>query len=215
MKLLGFACGLIVSLGMLVVGVLGAIVIVTEEPPPDPLPSLNVTDLWTAEPRRISRATQDLIRVPALQTALIPLPSKVVDAKTGANGVDPIKTTSVARATLDRDQILASSHSQWCTNRYRSYRSESNTYMRYDGSRWPCVSPYSKQLRLQRRRLQMASTAAADESARLPWLNASLDENETFYDSDHVSYCHSRYRSYRPEDNTYQPYRGGPRRQCR
>ena len=32
---------------------------------------------------------------------------------------------------------------------------------------------------------------------------------------DHASYCFSRYRSYRPEDNSYQPYGGGPRRQCR
>ncbi len=30
----------------------------------------------------------------------------------------------------------------------------------------------------------------------------------------HVDYCFSRYRSYRPEDNSYQPYSGGPRRQC-
>ncbi|TGV78178.1 BA14K family protein, partial [Mesorhizobium sp. M00.F.Ca.ET.158.01.1.1] len=32
--------------------------------------------------------------------------------------------------------------------------------------------------------------------------------------ADHVDSCFSRYRSYRPEDNSYQPYSGGPRRQC-
>ncbi|TGQ50053.1 BA14K family protein [Mesorhizobium sp. M1C.F.Ca.ET.193.01.1.1] len=31
---------------------------------------------------------------------------------------------------------------------------------------------------------------------------------------DHIDYCFSRYRSYNPQDNTYQPYDGGPRRQC-
>lgn len=31
--------------------------------------------------------------------------------------------------------------------------------------------------------------------------------------SRHVSWCYSRYRSYREWDNTYQPYQG-PRRQC-
>ncbi|OHV88779.1 hypothetical protein ORS3428_17720 [Mesorhizobium sp. ORS 3428] len=31
---------------------------------------------------------------------------------------------------------------------------------------------------------------------------------------DHIAYCFSRYRSYDPQDNTYQPYDGGPRRQC-
>lgn len=32
--------------------------------------------------------------------------------------------------------------------------------------------------------------------------------------SDHVDYCFSRYRSYDPSDNSYQPFDGGPRRQC-
>ncbi|MDG4876892.1 BA14K family protein [Mesorhizobium sp. WSM4935] len=32
--------------------------------------------------------------------------------------------------------------------------------------------------------------------------------------ADHVDYCFSRYRSYDPRDNTYQPFDGGPRRQC-
>ncbi|MDX8534695.1 BA14K family protein [Mesorhizobium sp. VK25A] len=31
---------------------------------------------------------------------------------------------------------------------------------------------------------------------------------------DHVDYCFNRYRSYDPRDNTYQPFDGGPRRQC-
>jgi hypothetical protein len=31
---------------------------------------------------------------------------------------------------------------------------------------------------------------------------------------DHIDYCFSRYRSYDPQDNTYQPFDGGPRRQC-
>ncbi|MBZ9849371.1 BA14K family protein [Mesorhizobium sp. CA14] len=30
----------------------------------------------------------------------------------------------------------------------------------------------------------------------------------------HVDDCFSRYRSYDPQDNTYQPFDGGPRRQC-
>ncbi|KUM24969.1 hypothetical protein AU467_28440 [Mesorhizobium loti] len=34
------------------------------------------------------------------------------------------------------------------------------------------------------------------------------------FSGDHIDYCFSRYRSYNPQDNTYQPYDGGPRRQC-
>ena len=32
---------------------------------------------------------------------------------------------------------------------------------------------------------------------------------------EHIRSCFARYRSYRPEDNSYQPFDGGPRRQCR
>ena len=42
----------------------------------------------------------------------------------------------------------------------------------------------------------------------------TVDDGE-YAGSDHASYCFSRYRSYRPEDNTYQPFGGGPRQQCR
>ncbi|TPI11942.1 BA14K family protein [Mesorhizobium sp. B4-1-3] len=34
------------------------------------------------------------------------------------------------------------------------------------------------------------------------------------FSGDHVDDCFSRYRSYDPRDNTYQPFDGGPRRQC-
>ncbi|RUT94452.1 BA14K family protein, partial [Mesorhizobium sp. USDA-HM6] len=34
------------------------------------------------------------------------------------------------------------------------------------------------------------------------------------FSGDHIDDCFSRYRSYNPQDNTYQPYDGGPRRQC-
>lgn len=34
------------------------------------------------------------------------------------------------------------------------------------------------------------------------------------FSGDHVDSCFSRYRSYDPQDNTYQPFDGGPRRQC-
>lgn len=32
--------------------------------------------------------------------------------------------------------------------------------------------------------------------------------------SDHDGWCAARYRSWRPDDNTYQPFDGGPRRAC-
>ncbi|KXF78926.1 hypothetical protein ATN84_03985 [Paramesorhizobium deserti] len=35
-----------------------------------------------------------------------------------------------------------SSHTQWCYNRYRSYRAYDNTFQPYNGPRRQCVSPY-------------------------------------------------------------------------
>lgn len=54
---------------------------------------------------------------------------------------------------------------------------------------------------------------ADDPSTQMEY---SADDGEAIrLTQEHVAYCFSRYRSYRPEDNSYQPYRGGPRRQCR
>ncbi|MGI2033736.1 BA14K family protein [Rhizobium panacihumi] len=36
----------------------------------------------------------------------------------------------------------ASSHTQWCANRYRSYRAYDNTFQPYNGPRQQCYSPY-------------------------------------------------------------------------
>jgi hypothetical protein len=41
-------------------------------------------------------------------------------------------------------------------------------------------------------------------------LDARLDDASW----NHAQSCFERYRSYRPEDNSYQPFGGGPRRQC-
>lgn len=36
----------------------------------------------------------------------------------------------------------SSSHTQWCYNRYRSYRAYDNTFQPYSGPRQQCYSPY-------------------------------------------------------------------------
>jgi len=100
---------------------------------------------------------------------------------------------------------LPAAHVSWCADRYRSYNPDDNSYMSYSGQQRPCVSPY------------LDTTAAADRAAPAEVsyvegaapLVASADLSD-----DHVQSCFSRYRSYRPEDNSYQPYSGGPRRQC-
>lgn len=46
----------------------------------------------------------------------------------------------------------------------------------------------------------------ADEAPSLPMVTDPIREGEAA--------CEQRYRSYRPQDNSYQPFAGGPRRQC-
>ena len=46
--------------------------------------------------------------------------------------------------------------------------------------------------------------------------NAQYASNDVAELSDaHINDCMNRYRSYRVSDNTFQPYGGGPRQQCR
>lgn len=47
-----------------------------------------------------------------------------------------------------------------------------------------------------------------------PEAEAAAREQGGPVSADHADYCFSRYRSYDPRDNTYQPFDGGPRRQC-
>ncbi|OAP36355.1 hypothetical protein AU381_17735 [Sinorhizobium glycinis] len=107
-------------------------------------------------------------------------------------------------------------HVDWCANRYRSYRARDNSYTSFSGGRRTCISPY----------MDAAGTPSEDDfPPPTPGENADAFPTEMDLSADasgvgnlsleHVDYCFSRYRSYRPEDNTYQPYDGGPRRQCR
>jgi hypothetical protein len=115
---------------------------------------------------------------------------------------------------------LSAAHVEWCANRYRSYRPRDNAYTPYSGGRRICVSPYtdaaiaSEQVSPPPDAGDSYAEDAGDPSFEMEF--ASTDTSESAYvTQEHVSYCFSRYRSYRPEDNTYQPYGGGPRRQCR
>ena len=136
---------------------------------------------------------------------------------------------------------LPAAHLEWCANRYRSYRPEENSYRSYSGELRPCVSPYLDPGRTASidRGAMPAQDATTDDQAEAEGYASSRDGYATTYgdppqeglgqeqapedqalgevpqlSADHVDSCFSRYRSYRPEDNSYQPYDGGPRRQC-
>nr|WP_235984592.1 BA14K family protein [Mesorhizobium neociceri] len=130
--------------------------------------------------------------------------------------IDPITTSAVQPSTGDSQPStgdstteLPAAHVGWCASRYRSYNPEDNSYRSYAGRQRQCRSPY-----LDVASEQLTNADFVDTSYSSMDGNASTDDVRPQLSVDHVDYCFSRYRSYRPEDNTYQPYSGGPRRQC-
>ena len=226
-SLLGVVGGLLMSLGMFVGGVAVAAYFLTAEPAPRPIPSMDVSDLWTGEPRTVNTTVQPFERLPALQHASAPEPSAEPAEAAGvmaavAAPVDPVATASLPTAsdqtaTGQDDGLASAAHAQWCADRYRSYRPQDNSYTSFSGRQRPCVSPYSRALEAT---AEPASSSAVEAESYVeledgqPLLQYASGEAAAYADSAHVSACFERYRSYRPEDNSYQPYGGGPRRQC-
>lgn len=203
-------------------------------------PGTDAADVWTNEPRKVDVAAQELERLPALPVAADPQVAGGGDTDTAgevqvASLVATTTTTSarpdddtdaLANEPFDRDPALYAeledAHIDWCASRYRSYRPRDDSYTPYSGGRRPCVSPYSEQLDGIAEPLSappatadsFAEDAAGDDYPLLGYASAELDV-DAYATRDHIAYCFSRYRSYRPEDNSYQPYGGGPRQQCR
>jgi hypothetical protein len=218
--------GFVVSLGMFVFGVVFATSLLTAEPVRRPGPSVDVAGLWTEQPRTVNTASQDLERLPAAPLASGPEASDAVGAVSEASprpGPDETVVTGALEPAPAREQQaamaeLSAAHVEWCSRRYRSYRVGDNSYTPYAGGRRPCVSPYSGDVISAVEGVPATDSVVYAEQAGDPslpspeWVSAGPMDDFT---SEHVADCFSRYRSYRPEDNTYQPYGGGPRRQCR
>jgi hypothetical protein len=160
----------------------------------------SVAQLWTKDAQPVNKAAQGLERVAAAQPA-------APDAAARVQAPDPTVTGAVAPDEGERQAGLPAAHVNWCADRYRSYNPDDNSYRSYSGQQRPCVSPY-------------LDTAAADQAAQQPAERQLCRKRRqplvatAELSDDHVQSCFSRYRSYRPEDNSYQPYSGGPRRQC-
>lgn len=232
---LAAAAGFTLSMGMFAGGAVLATYTLTAQPVAEQAgPTQDVAALWTAEPKSIDRDEQDLERIAA---APLPPEPEVVETADAAEGeeitmasADPMAwpegnaadagvdelTTGALSAPPAQDMPaeepnavqVSTAHLQWCADRYRSYRFETNSYMSYSGDERTCVSPYSGEGGAEVADAQMISGEA--ETA-----TASTSGRHVEMASQHVQSCFDRYRSYRPEDNTYQPYGGGPRQQCR
>ena len=239
------ATGFVVSLGMFAGGAGTAAYFIAIEPDHRPGPSVDVADLWTATPRSVAGGAQDLERLPARTGSALatpaaaaaaadtaPAPQQVVDKPAD---VDQATTASLPTGSDQPPMDLVSQHVAWCFDRYRSYRVEDDSYTPYAGGRRACVSPWSGDLAAWAEG-PASDDAATDNAMEIGYQNAvddgslgdpivrGAESGELFYatadtgfglSEDHIDYCFSRYRSYRPEDNSYQPYGGGPRQQCR
>jgi hypothetical protein len=189
-----------------------------------------------------TQGLQRLPARPAPQT-INPVPQKVAEVKQSpddsapsepadkpARATDPTTTAATSPTAASKPEPRAASksepqaappmnaaHVEWCSQHYRSYDPADNSYNSYSGVRRECVSPYSDGASNADSPARTDETERVDHSIdRSPALvSAAADEMPGGYLSpEHVQSCFDRYRSYRPEDTSYQPYGGGPRQRC-
>ena len=218
--------GLLLSVTTFAAGVLGTMSYLSRPLPAPRGAGTDVAELWTSEPTPVEVGSQRLQRIPprASENAVaVASTVDVSDAKQpetleGADdevAVDRLATGSTEASAEEEQAFLPEKHVNWCASRYNSYRIDDDTYQPFRGARKRCRSPYpvaeangfylndgaaQEVLQSSRRAIGQGNDAAEVEAAEL---------------SDHERDCSERYRSYRPEDNSYQPFDGGPRRQCR
>lgn len=196
---LGLVSGFVLTLAVFGSG-LGFAAWLLAKPPREATATVSVAELWTRKARPVNKAGQGLERLPAKQSAPPDIPAKPQETPP-----DPTVTGAIAPKAAD----LPPPHLAWCASRYRSYHPDDNSYLSYSGQLRRCISPYLEAAG------QAVLPAAGDGGENGAGLGVYVaDESGAALSADHVDYCFSRYRSYRPEDNSYQPYSGGPRRQC-
>jgi hypothetical protein len=225
--------GFLLTLGVFACGGLAAVVFITANPHPGRQLDTDTSALWTNKAIRVSAGSQDLQRLPAKA-----VPQKAVQEEQARNtlsephqaggptNTDSTVTASTSPETAAQDSPLwvpqpaagtSAAHVEWCSEHYRSYDPADDSYNSYSGVRRPCVSPDSEGALAANPTMASAETEPENASSGGAFgvATASAEEAPGAYASpDHVQSCFDRYRSYRPEDNSYQPYGGGPRQQC-
>ncbi|MBB6412388.1 BA14K family protein [Mesorhizobium sangaii] len=193
---MGLVCGFVLTLAVFGSGLAFAAWLLAAKPAQQARATLSVAELWTRKAQPVNKAAQSFERVPGEQPAA---PDIGTSAPRVRQASDATVTGAIAPAARAVD--LPPPHLAWCASRYRSYRPDDNSYISYSGQQRPCISPYGG----------ADGTAGPVEASYVEGAGLGIQAST---DADHVDYCFSRYRSYRPEDNSYQPYAGGPRRQC-
>lgn len=220
MKALSVVCGFMLTLAVFAGGLAFATWLLAAKPARQFTPGSGVADLWTRDARPIDKAALNLERIPgvpsvepasAATAGAGPAPANPATAEAPARGVPAAIQPVVAGEGQPTTSVdLPVVHVEWCATRYRSYDADDNSYISYSGRPRPCISPYIDDAAVGR---APQSVGYVEASAAQIGDAAPADDGARF-SSDHVQNCFSRYHSYRPQDNTYQPYSGGPRRQC-
>lgn len=207
------------SLGFALVMFLSGLVVATAffraEPERQLSLATDTTDVWTNHPVKINPTAQDFERLaarpvpnqPPVQAAVQTAPRSTAEVTT-SDKPSGVEANSQHQPGLQAEAIAA--HVAWCSHRYRSYRTYDNSYTPYSGGRRECVSPYIGSSDVTQA-YNPDETAYRPSEGRVDLVYAS---EQSYAATDHAEYCFSKYRSYRAEDNTYQPYDGGPRKQC-
>lgn len=222
--LLAILSGFCVAVIVFASGVATTVALLTDAPEPVRSPDTNTAEPWTNEPVRVDAATQDFVRLPPRaepersdMKAQAQAPSDGRDtADNGEQIIDPMTTAGVSKEPTPQPvPRLNAAHVEWCSQRYRSYDPRDNRYNAYSGERRECTSPYSETMAGSEYTETMAgSEYPEEEESAVSASTQGYPASSTYLDSEHAQSCFERYASYRPEDNTYQPYGGGPRRPC-
>ncbi|MCJ8510063.1 BA14K family protein [Rhizobium lemnae] len=167
-----------------------------------PVSSLDMSapELWTTQPVVVND-TSAYERVPGVQYAEVKPAEDSVKLMAGSRALpaqSEILKEAVAAPKVDIAGIDA------CSNRYRSYRVEDNTYQPFDGG----------PRRLCFLRNDGSETANASEG-QVYASGAVMDDSRdpVAASSTHAEWCSARYRSYDVSTNSYQPFSSG-RRTC-
>ncbi|MER9959731.1 BA14K family protein [Mesorhizobium sp. M0045] len=202
--------GFVLTLAVFASGLAFATWLLIAKPVRPAAPVSSVAELWAKDPRPVNSASQRLERLPArpvpVRTSEVDRTARPADTA-AASTADATVTGSIKPPAEEQQQALPAAHVEWCASRYRSYRPDDNRYTSYSGQQRPCISPYLDIT-------DDGSYVEASDTSSVEGYAPSDEPGAAEFSSDHVQYCFSRYRSYRPEDNSYQPYSGGPRRQC-
>jgi hypothetical protein len=204
--------GTALAVTLLLGGVVVASAVIAPQEDVPRFTGLDVADLWTLSPVRVDPAKQNYERLAprygsdVVMASPAPRERRPAEQKVASvvESVDIMETGAVTDSEMEQDApVLSQAHVSWCQARYRSYSSDDNSYLSYDGELRACVSPFP------------SDPEKADAQAEAMLVQDSTgNTTPVAINSAHAQNCLQRYRSYRAEDNSYQPYGGGPRKQC-